>query len=772
MKIYVYWIILTLYHLPVLGQTANELNTWRVCATSSFEREEYKSALLCYKNLYQFSPQNDSLDWYAVRIGDCYHKLSMGDSALFWVEQPKRGKHLHHKQWAYLIQGQAYMLKTQYEQAHQSLDTLQQLLTKQPNAEVQVLSWGEKVNVFIRQSELNAADSLNQLAMKLAEQKWGKIHPLQIALLANAGVVARRKNQPKEAMAYFNRALITAQQLGIQISSTLARLQVNIGNLLVDNTEYEKAIWHYEKSLVISEKIYGRQHNLSGLAHRGLATAYRYQSNFEKSLQHFKSAFVIFSQISGEKSSNTANIYSGMGVCYLEAGKYMPALDYFEKSLSILKNIYEPNHTEFAILYSNIANIYRAIDRTEASIDFYEKALQIYLEKTDKYAPRVVATYISLAEIMIENPDTAQAYGYISKAFAALFKNDSLKFENLSLLGEETQQKIWAIEVMEFQSALQVYALYLLQRYEQTQRLEYLEKGHQASQAYISFIKHTEEEFAELKDKIAFANKLIGALEIFAKINVMLYQRSGKKEHLGMVLNLIEQNKAIALLENTQTDALTHAVGLPDSWRDKEHELHTGIKRFETELITAQLRNDVEKIQSLRLKLSTLHEEYDQFKTKLKANYDHYYQDRYGHLVVKLDTLQANLAAGQWLFEYLEGNDYTVAVAISKDKVGVKLIPKMAYKLSLIAMRGYLNGIPINDQNNSETVAAFAKEAQNLYQQLLSFGFETFANKPQSIVIVPDGRLSSIPFEVLIARAPSPKQVRWDSLDYLIKNYR
>ncbi len=771
MKTYLYLLLFHWIGLPIWGQNAKDLYNWRICAESALELEEYKQALTCYKNLYQFSQSADSLGLYAVRIGDVYQKMSMGDSALYWIEQPKKGANLSNQQAAYLVQGQAFALKTQYEAALSSLDTLETLLTNSPNINIQILAFGEKVNVYIRQNKLGEADSLNKLAINLAEQQLGKVQPLQIYLLANAGIIARRNNQPKEAMAYFNQALIIAQQLGLQKTSSLARLQVNIGNLLVDNTMYEKAIWHYEKSLTISQQIYGTQHNLAGIAHRGLATAYRHQGNFTKSLQHFKFAFGIFSQISGEKSSNVANIYSGMGVCYYQSDKYAAAIECFEKSLNIINNIYAPNHIDFAILYSNMASIYAAIDQEKSAIEFYQKALDIYIEQSGKYAPRVIATYISLAEVALTNPDTAQAYGYISKSFAGIFQDDSLKFENLALLSKLTKQRLGSIESEEFQNALKVYARYLLQQYERSQDLAYLQKGHLVAQIYIDFTKHIEEEFAELKDRIAFAKTVSQALESFARINAILYQHSGKKEYLESLLNLMEKNKAIALLENTQTDALSRAAGLPDSWRDKEHELHIGIKKYETELMTAQLRNEVEKIQSLRIKLATLMENYDQFKTELKANYEEYYQNRYGHLVVKMDSLRANLAADQWLFEYLEGESYTLAVAVSKAKVLVKIIPLSNYKIPLIAFRSYLNGIPINDQNNSETVAIFAQSAQVLYKELLQFAFDSFAQSPKSIVIVPDGRLSSISFEALIATLPTDKQMRWDSLDYLIKNY-
>ncbi len=771
MKTLVYFLLSITFIFDLSAQTTNELNSWRIGAESNFEQESYKPALLAYLQLHQNSSQTDSTNWYAIRIGDCYQRLNMADSALIWTETGKKGANLYVRQWAYLIQGQAWQLKAKHEEAMQRLDSLQTLLNNRPNAELQILAWSEKVNVYIRQSKLTEADSINKIAIRLSTDKWGKVQPRQIFLLANAGVIARRRNEPKEAMAYFNQALTVAQQLQLQSSTILARLQVNIGNLLIDNTAFEKAIWHYEKSLSISEKIYGRQHNLSGIAHRGLATAYRNQGSLDKALFHFKAALGIFVQISGEKSSNTANIYGGMGVAYLEAKKYASALDYFEKSLAIAKVIYEPNHTELGIIYSNLATVYKDIKRLDKAIGYYNQALGIYSQKSDRYAPRIISTHIGLASVYLAKKDTSRSRKYLALTFASLLKNDSLELYNLSALEQAISQKAGSLETEEFQLGVETYAVYLLQSYELSQRVYYLEKGYELGKIYINFIKHKASALAEIKDKIAFAGKLIDALEIFARINLKLYEQSGQKRYLEMILCLIEQNKAIALLANSQNDALSQSLGLPDSQRDKEQDLQQNIKQVEMDLTTAQLKNEVETIQHLRLKLANGQEEYDRFKEGLKTDYNLYYQNRYGHQVVKLDSIQAHLGQGQWLLEYLEGTDYTIALAMTRAKVAVKLIPKENYNMALLALRGQLSGISIYDQNNAEMVAAFAKEAEVLYRELLQFGFETFQERPQSLLIVADGRLSGLPFEVLIAQKPTLKQIRWDSLDYLIKSY-
>jgi CHAT domain-containing protein len=771
MKIIIILLISLCHWLPLQGQNDTSLKACRLNAQIATEAENYKEALANWQKLHLAVSSEDSINYYAANIANCYQKLNLSDTALIWAEQAKKSDYIPAKQFAYLVSAQIWVSKTNYDKAKEVLDSLEILLKKNTNTELQLSCWYEKVSLLIRQNNLAAADTLNKKGLVLSENKFGRIHQSRIVFLANAGIIARRTNANKEAMAYFNQALLLANQLNIQSSGVLARLQINIGNLYLDESEYEKALWHYEKSLSISEKLYGKQHNLVGMAHRGMAGAYRQQGKFRQSFFHLNEAYLIFKNIGGELNANVANVYMGMGINYIQTQKYITALNSLEKALAIMRSIYEPNHTELAIVYGNMATTYGYLKNTKLSGLFYQKALDIYLQKSGKYAPRVIVTYTGLADMYLENNNVEEAYRYIKLAFCSLFKNDSLNIEKIIFSSSAVAQQVYDFDNDEYPNAVTLYLNYLLKQYERNPNINYLHKGKELTTAGLNYIKHREEEFSDIKDKISFAAKLIDLLEILAKINVKLYEVEQKKEHLGTILTIIEQNKAIALLENNQKQNLFANKEVPQELKNKENSLRENIKKVETDLQTAQLNNEVETIQKLRLKWESFHQEYGKLKQQIKSDYNSYYQNFYGHKVVKLSELQQSLGKEQWIFEYLEGKETLVAMIIGNKKVAVRLIDKKNYNISLSAIYNQLNGISIHDQNNTEMISAFAKDGGLLYKEFLQWGFESLGARPQSLIIVPDGKLSSVPFEILMSREPTVTEMRWDSLPYLIKSY-
>ena len=142
-----------------------------------------------------------------------------------------------------------------------------------------------------------------------------------------------------------------------------ARLFNNISLVYRAQGNYEKALEYYEKSLVIKEKMLGKEHPSTATTYNNLAIVYEDQGNYEKALEYYEKALVIREKVLGKEHPSTGSTYNNMAGAYRTQGNYEKALEYYEKALKILDEKLGPEHPNTKSARRNLEITKKALTR-------------------------------------------------------------------------------------------------------------------------------------------------------------------------------------------------------------------------------------------------------------------------------------------------------------------------------------------------------------------------------------------------------------------------
>ncbi len=152
----------------------------------------------------------------------------------------------------------------------------------------------------------------------------------------------------------------------------------NIGNFHKDQSNYEKALGYFGKSLKIGYDLGDKK--VMADSYSNFGTIYNIQGNYEKALEYHSKSLAISEELGDKKRiSSTLN---NIGLVFYRQGNYEKALEYYSKSLAI--NEEQGDKKRISNTLNNIGLIYKNQDNYEKALEYYSKSLEISEEQGDK----------------------------------------------------------------------------------------------------------------------------------------------------------------------------------------------------------------------------------------------------------------------------------------------------------------------------------------------------------------------------------------------------
>jgi signal transduction histidine kinase len=229
-----------------------------------------------------------------------------------------------------------------------------------------------------------------------------KIDSLYAEMLMLTGIYQTIQGDNSWALTNFERArsfyLNTGSLYGL-VESVL-----NIGEVLYNQAEYDKALTHFNKALKISReqaftRFEIRSLNYVGKYHHSLG-------DFDQSFKYYMQAYVLARQASD--TLGLLSIQNKIGKHYETLGNYPKALEYYLQSEELSHHI--NNRMEKATTYNSLGNIYHLFQEYEKSRLFHSKALRT--RKQLNYQEGVAKSLNNLGEVLIDMDllDSARLY--------------------------------------------------------------------------------------------------------------------------------------------------------------------------------------------------------------------------------------------------------------------------------------------------------------------------------------------------------------------------
>jgi len=488
---------------------------------------------------------------------------------------------------------------------------------------------------------------------------------------------------------------------------------------------YQKAKLLFQHSLDTllqhPEKIANKNAIIS--LHNALAQVYEHQEQYDSSLYFLKKSLTFHLP----HDTELLHTYLYMGDVYLKQANYHQALAYYTQRLELAQQKFKGKHYQKAVSSYKIGAVYAQQQNFEDALNYYQQALMQLVQGFDT------------KDILVNPP--VQAPGSEKELLEVLLLKASALHETYRLFPEKN---------VYLASALHTY------------------------HAAVELVDKMRQKFPSIEYKQFLSDKALSIYEQALSLTWDIYQQQKEAVHyFSEAFFIVEKSKSALLREAVKNAEAKDFAGIPTTLLEQENELKRKLSYWEKRLY--ELAPNDEESSQIRENIFAIEQAYQTFVTKLEKDYPEYYQLKYDTKVISVKEVQKFLPENTVLISYFYSDSSLFCLGITQQEhIFQKLTIDERFEQQLSVFIQSLTQYDINQGYNRDRYISFNQSASGLYQKLLAPMLTTLEQKPEQLIILPDGALGYLPFEILLTHAEGTDSERIDytALPYLMNDYQ
>ena len=601
-------------------------------------------------------------------------------------------------------------------------------------------------NVYMVQGMYAEAAAISERMLKLVEAARGPNDSATADVLNNLANVYGNQGKYNEAVAAATRALTIHEKTHGPDHPDVAGDLINLGIVYRDQGKYDEAVAVYTRALAIREKALGPDHLDTAQTLNNLGIVYDDQGKYDEAVAAYTRALAIKEKALGPDHSQVATTLNNLANVHDNQGKYSEAVTAYNRALAIREKVLGPNHPDVASTLNNLGVAYRDQGKYAEAIQVYSRALAILEKALGRGHPNVATALNNIAMLYAVQRDWAKAVDYGQRATAILEHRTSLGAHALG------QQLVWQ------------------GKSEATRNSDYFQWLIKAAW-HNAVDRHA----AHAETALAMFLKAQWVLSSEAAAAVSQMSARGVKGNSKLAARVRERQDLIE--EWQQRDqARTAAVSQP-----------AGRRNHDAEAANVDRLNAIEaRIGEIDKQLTVEFPDYSALASPTPASVEDVQKDLAPDeaLILTLDTGAGLKPLPEETFIWVVTK---TQVRWAKSEFGTDALRRevAALRCGLDFIGSWLiedSPCPAltnitytsDDYNVGKPLPFDLARAHTLYQGLFSQVADLVRDK--SLLVVPSGALTQLPFEVLVTKAPDPsllgaaamRQAKWLIRDHAI----
>jgi CHAT domain-containing protein/Tfp pilus assembly protein PilF len=482
-----------------------------------------------------------------------------------------------------------------------------------------------------------------------------------------------------------------------------------------------------KQSLAADEKIFGPNDSKTAIALTNLANNYRDQHRAEDAIALQKRALSIDEKVFGADNPNVARSLGNLANSYADLNDYQQAAALLERVISIFTKQFGPDSAQSATALLNAGDIAQKLGQADKSDEYIMRALKINEKTWGSDHPALISELRDLAysDIRRNSFDDARVKLDRALAIARSKLGDSHRrtiFTLVDLAYLAQRQGDWSTALCYLRNAAGSASHTAAGAVDESD-LSVIYKP--AVQAVWNVAQTQKDAEPQLRNEAySFAQKLHESQAGAALAQMAARFGSGNNAMAAEIRRKQDLQSEIAGLDKR----LTSELGMPDG------------KRNET--LIASLRDEIAKKQHILNSISS--ELQDRFPQ---------YAELADPAPLSIAQTQALLKPDEVLVSYVSLYQQSLVFAVTREGSAWVQIPLSEAELS--ARVAKLRKGLWNDTPGGSTPPFDLAASHELYEALLGPVEPMLANKTR-LIVVPTGALTSLPFQVLVTKAPDP----------------
>ena len=645
----------------------------------------------------------------------------------------------------------------------------------------------------------------------ISQTHLDEFHPALATTYFYLGGLYDRTSKPELALEYFGKSLLLREKYYQEENAEIANVYLGMGDVYRFNySNYDSATKYYQKALEIQEKVLEGGNAQLGSNYYSIASVQRLKGEFDNALIYAQQALKAY-QASEEVTPNLlANTHMLLGNIHFGREAYLESTQEYEKALQIsLENVIAQNN--LGDYYNSLGAAYRMLDSTNIAKEYYFKAAERLSEQFGSNSLRLSFVYDNLGLIYKDqqawdssfyyynksldirnlNPDQnksemAQSYRFVGDVYKSKteFSEALLNYqysinillgENLNALSKVSEEKLFEDQDLLKGLTAKATVLKNLASFSEIldEKITFLKLAlSEFDNADIIINKNRQSSDRE-GTKLFLSEYFRDSYENAIDCSFLLYELVEDIAYLEKANEFMAKSKGLLLLENLSGAEAINTLGLPDSILLKENLLKTEIASI-TKNINSIKRSEVQldsNLVNLNQALLDKTREQDIFKQELAQIFPNYFEFKYRYDYPVLSDLQ-NWAkeSKSTVVEYFYGSNYVFGLGVNQDSLKLFRILKDSTLESNLSKYNNSLKFGFNFSTQKLDYENFKSSSYFLYQKLLNPVVKN-SDSIQNLIIIPDGYLSTIPFDAFLFEELNSEKVDYKSLPYIHNEY-
>lgn len=572
-------------------------------------------------------------------------------------------------------------------------------------------------------TEMNYASAIDYLdqAHAILQQMPDRFEKFEylIANNLNRGFFLIQSGHAAEGEAYMKEGLKMAEEMSkkdMYFIHPVIYINQMLGRFNVEYKQYDKAIFHFTEALDIIDKVPGDFLPWPVTMNNFLVLCYLETNQMDKAIEALNRAESIQQLLISQtgRGIDQEITFRMRADWHSRRGEHENALALADSALKYGKLKYQhlKRHTLIGGLYNIYGTVYGRMGDWQHAVENFQLAL---IEQSDNFSNKDI--YASP-----EKDDFSQV---ILETLKTL-RLKSHGFERLYI--QSNNQK-------DLEAAWESIALFdeLCDRYRLNLQSE--------------------------SSQLVIANELKSAYEIGIGIGIKLFEVSQDQNYLLKAFALSEKSKAMSLFLSLNSANAKYEAGIPKETLVLEQILLGKLSFYRTKLHEERnaVRPDSLLIDNRETIVFELERSLDSLRTSFAKSYPSYFELKYEPKSINLPTIREKLS-NNLLLEYFMGDSALYVFALRKKGIDYKVVENIDQVYPQIDT--FIQSLHQTDRSKLIPLEDFKQNSYQLFSQL----FDPAWAKDQPLLIIPDGQLGMLPFEILLKEQ---KGSHFSNLPYL-----
>ncbi|MEL6590601.1 MAG: CHAT domain-containing protein, partial [Bacteroidota bacterium] len=621
--------------------------------------------------------------------------------------------------------------------------------SQEQNWELYVKSCCILYNILFKRQAYDLMGQYAQDAFNIAFRQLSPEATIFIAATNNLGTYHYIKGDYEEAASIMRQTikLLEAQEDPHPVH--LAKCYSNLGRYHQKRGDFNESLLYYQTAARIKECSEATYNQYSqAISQHLIARTFLVLEQADSAIAYSHRAEVLLrSSQHAQYQRKRLDVLLSLGEAFLQIGQldstrwYLRQYQREEEQASALQN------SRYLVLQADL-NLRR--QQPQLALQYLRKARSI---RSQKYG----AKHIDLAKLDREigashlaqnQPDSAIT---VYQRGLSLLKRDSL------------------MELGMYRNPLQAYSLLLAlgEAYEHKRQPDQALTQYQQAAELVSQIRTS---LYSLEAKQFWTSKKFAQVYVhIVRLSEELLRRTSDSHYFELAFQAAEAHKAFSLYEDQQHQLARNHTQLPDSVWAEGQAIEREIQFYQQKLLKIEAKGTSNPLlEEYQNKIFAYQKLRDQWRADLQTDFPAFYRQMHAPLqLLSLDSVRLQLPEKGLLVEYFRADSHYYALGLTQNDFYLQKIERSSIESELTKIARFL----YSPAGTSEDLPDFVQSATNLYAQLLPH--DLMGTSFGELLIIPDGQLAYLPFELLIQDQASTETppTQWRELRYLLRDH-